>query len=103
MSSSCHSIRPRRPSLEFEGEILSTRGQRLASLIRRRSISTQSPEPWDDSTRYDELPPWERAKKLIGDVKSVYNWYVTWQWSISMTSFADSAWGESISNANPCL
>ncbi|KAE8421787.1 hypothetical protein BDV36DRAFT_280375 [Aspergillus pseudocaelatus] len=76
LSSSYHSIRPRRPSLEFEGEILSTRGQRLASLIRRRSISTQSPEPWDDSTRHDDLPPWERAKKLIGDVKSVYNWYM---------------------------
>ncbi|KAB8206825.1 hypothetical protein BDV34DRAFT_192838 [Aspergillus parasiticus] len=74
LSSSYHSIRPRRPSLEIEGEILSTRGQRLASLIRRRSISAQSPEPWDDTTRHDELPPWERAKKLIGDVKSVYNW-----------------------------
>ncbi|GMF68839.1 unnamed protein product [Aspergillus oryzae] len=76
LSSSYHSIRPRRPSLEIDGEILSTRGQRLASLIRRRSISTQSPEPWDDTPRHDELPPWERAKKLIGDVKSVYNWYV---------------------------
>ncbi|KAB8257715.1 hypothetical protein BDV32DRAFT_78891 [Aspergillus pseudonomiae] len=73
LSSSHQSIRPRRPSLEPEGEILSTRGQRLASLIRRRSF-TQSPEPWEDSFRHDELPPWERAKKLIGDVKSVYNW-----------------------------
>ncbi|KAF7593605.1 hypothetical protein BBP40_011123 [Aspergillus hancockii] len=83
LSESFHSIRPRRPSLEPEGEILSTRGQRLASLIRRRSISAQSPEPYDDGARYDghvvsrshtDIPPLERATRLIGDVKSVYNW-----------------------------
>jgi hypothetical protein len=86
LSETYHSIRPRRPSLEPEGEILSTRGQRLASLIRRRSFSAQSPDPYDDGARYDELtmsrnhmdvPPLERASRLIGDIKSVYNWYAT--------------------------
>ncbi|KAB8232728.1 hypothetical protein ETB97_010467 [Aspergillus alliaceus] len=88
LSGSHHSIQPRRPSLEPEGEILSTRGQRLASLIRRRSISVQGREPYDDSTRYDELaasrdytevPPLERAVQLIGDVKPIYDWQLLYQ------------------------
>ncbi|KAB8072982.1 hypothetical protein BDV29DRAFT_176271 [Aspergillus leporis] len=88
LSETYHSIRPRRPSLEPEGEILSTRGQRLASLIRRRSFSAQSPDPYDDGARYDELtmsrnhmdvPPLERASRLIGDIKSVYNWHLYYQ------------------------
>ncbi|KAF9893026.1 hypothetical protein FE257_012437 [Aspergillus nanangensis] len=68
------SIRPTRPTLEPEGEILSTRGQRLASLIRRRSISSQ-----DDFFRPDESAPWERALRLIGDSRPIYNWQHYWR------------------------
>ncbi|KAE8145095.1 hypothetical protein BDV25DRAFT_170817 [Aspergillus avenaceus] len=78
-----HSLQPRRPSLEPEGEILSTRGQRLAGLIRRRSLSVQGRSVYDGSSSrednvarrdHSEALPWERAKQLIGDVKPVYNW-----------------------------
>jgi hypothetical protein len=75
------SIQPTRPSLEPEGEILATRGQRLASLLRRRSVSSQGHE-FDDHIRPEEGQgprdadtPWERALRLIGDSRPIYNWY----------------------------
>ncbi|KAL4897191.1 hypothetical protein BDV59DRAFT_85842 [Aspergillus ambiguus] len=79
-------IRPTRPSLEPEGEILATRGQRLASLIRRRSVSSQGRE-FDDSFRPDESifareqadSPWERALRLIGRSRPIYDWQLYYQ------------------------
>ncbi|KAG2413993.1 hypothetical protein HFD88_003184 [Aspergillus terreus] len=79
------SIQPTRPSLEPEGEILATRGQRLASLIRRRSVSSQGHE-FDDHIRPEEGQgprdadtPWERALRLIGDSRPIYDWQLYYQ------------------------
>ncbi|KAL2860292.1 hypothetical protein BJX68DRAFT_224846 [Aspergillus pseudodeflectus] len=75
-------IRPRRPSLDPQGEILSTRGQYLPSLIRRRSFSTQKSDGFLDTERDEtgsfrdrfERPALARAKDLIGEGKPSYNW-----------------------------
>ncbi|KAL2836093.1 hypothetical protein BJY01DRAFT_61213 [Aspergillus pseudoustus] len=75
-------IRPRRPSLDPQGEILSTRGQYLPSLIRRRSFSTQKSDGFLDSERDEawsfrdrnERPALARARDLIGEGKPSYNW-----------------------------
>ncbi|KAL4778202.1 hypothetical protein BJX76DRAFT_366584 [Aspergillus varians] len=78
-------IRPRRPSLDLQCDILSTRGQYLSSLLRRRSFSSQSLqrsdgffEPERDSTGsfrdWLERPASARARELIGEVKPSYNW-----------------------------
>ncbi|KAL4911658.1 hypothetical protein BDW62DRAFT_196530 [Aspergillus aurantiobrunneus] len=83
-------IRPRRPSLEFQGDILSTRGQYLSSLIRRRSVSSQSlqrPDGFFDTERDDtgsfrdwvEWPASVRAKDLIGEGRPSYNWQQYYQ------------------------
>jgi hypothetical protein len=77
-------IRPRRPSLDPQGEILSTRGQYLPSLIRRRSFSTQKSDGFLDTERDEtgsfrdrfERPALARAKDLIGEGKPSYNWYL---------------------------
>lgn len=86
-SSPAHSdsfIRPRQPSLDLERDILSTRGQRLAGLIRRRSLSLYDSDGFDESDRWDESiaprermdrPAFERAKRLIGDRSPFYRWY----------------------------
>ncbi|KAA8646322.1 hypothetical protein EYZ11_008449 [Aspergillus tanneri] len=77
------SIQPRTPTLAREGEILSTRGQSLARLIRRRSVSVQSRDDQDGGFQQDDLvTPWERmdkvplerARRLIGNIKPMYNW-----------------------------
>ncbi|RAK71878.1 cation diffusion facilitator family transporter [Aspergillus fijiensis CBS 313.89] len=85
-SSPAHSdsfIRPRQPSLDLERDILSTRGQRLAGLIRRRSLSLYDSDGFDESDRWDESiaprermdrPAFERAKRLIGDRSPFYRW-----------------------------
>ncbi|RAH45081.1 uncharacterized protein BO95DRAFT_154048 [Aspergillus brunneoviolaceus CBS 621.78] len=85
-SSPAHSdsfIRPRQPSLDLERDILSTRGQRLAGLIRRRSLSLHDSDGFDESDRWDESiaprermarPAFERAKRLIGDRSPFYRW-----------------------------
>ncbi|KAL2808413.1 hypothetical protein BJX63DRAFT_37141 [Aspergillus granulosus] len=75
-------IRPRRPSLDPQGEILSTRGQYLPSLIRRRSFSTQRSDGFLDPERDDSSPFWDRserpalarARDLIGEGNPSYNW-----------------------------
>jgi divalent metal cation (Fe/Co/Zn/Cd) transporter len=75
-------IRPRTPSLDPQGEILSTRGQYLPSLIRRRSFSTQKSDGFLDTERDEtgsfrdrpERPALARAKDLIGEGKPSYNW-----------------------------
>lgn len=77
-------IRARQPSLDLEHDLLSTRGQRLGGLIRRRSLSVQSADNPYDSDRLDETFPqdrgdrplaFERAKRLIGESKPMYRWY----------------------------
>ncbi|KAL4884578.1 hypothetical protein BJY04DRAFT_168118 [Aspergillus karnatakaensis] len=75
-------IRPRRPSLEPQGDILSTRGQYLSSLIRRRSFSNQKSDGFFDAERDDtasfrdraERPAVARARDLIGEGRPSYNW-----------------------------
>jgi hypothetical protein len=76
-------IRPRRPSLEPPGDILSTRGQYLSSLIRRRSFSSQKSDGFFDaecddtaSFRDRERPAVARARDLIGERRPSYNWYI---------------------------
>ena len=77
-------IRARQPSLDLEHDLLSTRGQRLGGLIRRRSLSVQSADNPYDSDRLDESFPqdrgdrplaFERAKRLIGESRPIYRWY----------------------------
>ncbi|KAL4969645.1 cation diffusion facilitator family transporter [Aspergillus stella-maris] len=81
-------IRPRRPSLEPQGEILSTRGQYLSSLLRRRSFSSSQSlhrsDGFFDTERDDafsfrdrfERPASARARELIGEGRDrpSYNW-----------------------------
>ncbi|PWY90203.1 hypothetical protein BO70DRAFT_377369 [Aspergillus heteromorphus CBS 117.55] len=69
-------IRPRQPSLDLDRDLLSTRGQRLGGLIRRRSLSIQSSDGFDELDRSDEVfrPPFERARRLIGDNRPIYRW-----------------------------
>ncbi|KAL4928481.1 cation diffusion facilitator family transporter [Aspergillus undulatus] len=81
-------IRPRRPSLEPQGEILSTRGQYLSSLLRRRSFSSSQSlyrsDVFFDSDRDDtasfrdrsDRPASARARELIGEgaERPSYNW-----------------------------
>ncbi|KAI9043738.1 cation diffusion facilitator family transporter [Aspergillus affinis] len=76
-------LQPRRPILSREGELLSTRGQSLAALIRRRSLSISSPDGLEGGLYQDEaIMPWERmdkvpldrARRLIGNIKPMYNW-----------------------------
>ncbi|GLB09713.1 hypothetical protein AtubIFM57258_005640 [Aspergillus tubingensis] len=76
-------IRARQPSLDLEHDLLSTRGQRLGGLIRRRSLSVQSADNPYDSDRLDESFPqdrgdrplaFERAKRLIGESRPIYRW-----------------------------
>ncbi|KAI9368879.1 hypothetical protein BJX61DRAFT_190661 [Aspergillus egyptiacus] len=73
-------IRPRRPSLDPQGEILSTRGQYLPSLIRRRSFSNQSDFLDSEHDGFGafwdaiERPALARAKELIGEGRPSYNW-----------------------------
>ncbi|PYH45499.1 cation diffusion facilitator family transporter [Aspergillus saccharolyticus JOP 1030-1] len=85
-SSPSHSdsfIRLRQPSLDLERDILSTRGQRLAGLIRRRSLSLYDSDGFEESDLWDESntprdridrPAFERAKRLIGDRSPLYRW-----------------------------
>ncbi|KAL2813931.1 hypothetical protein BDW59DRAFT_27552 [Aspergillus cavernicola] len=80
-------IPPRRPSLDPQGEILSTRGQYLPSLLRRRSFSTQKSDGFFESERDDtgsfpdrtERPALARARELIGEGKPSYNWQQYYQ------------------------
>ncbi|KAL4994189.1 hypothetical protein BDV10DRAFT_10022 [Aspergillus recurvatus] len=84
-------IRPRRPSLEPQVDILSTRGQYLSSLIRRRSFSSSQslylPDGYIDPERDDtgssrdrlERPPSVRARELIGERRPPYNWQQYYQ------------------------
>ncbi|PWY80258.1 cation diffusion facilitator [Aspergillus sclerotioniger CBS 115572] len=76
-------IRPRQPSLNVDRDILSTRGQRLGGLIRRRSLSIQSTDGFDENGRLEESfpqdcgerpPAFERARRLIGDNRPIYSW-----------------------------
>lgn len=75
-------IRPRRPSLDLQGDILSTRGQYLSSLLRRRSFSSQSLLDLDRDESLPSFRDWlerpasARARELIGDRegKPSYNW-----------------------------
>ena len=77
-------IRPRQPSLDVDRDILSTRGQRLGGLIRRRSLSIQSTDGLDETDRLEESfsqgrgerpLAFERARRLIGDNRPIYHWY----------------------------
>ncbi|KAL4756930.1 cation diffusion facilitator family transporter [Aspergillus foveolatus] len=84
-------IRPRRPSLEPQIDILSTRGQYLSSLIRRRSFSSSQslyrPDGYIDTERDDtgsfrhraEAPASVRARELIGERRPPYNWQQYYQ------------------------
>ncbi|KAL5334338.1 cation efflux family-domain-containing protein [Aspergillus crustosus] len=80
-------IRPQRPSLEPQGDILSTRGQYLSSLIRRRSFSNQKSDGFFDSEHEDaasvrdrvERPAAARARDLIGEERPSYNWQQYYQ------------------------
>ncbi|KAL4741684.1 hypothetical protein BDV11DRAFT_182653 [Aspergillus similis] len=84
-------IRPRRPSLEPQVDILSTRGQYLSSLIRRRSFSSSQslyrPDGYIDPERNDtgsfrdrfEGPASARARELIGERRPPYNWQQYYQ------------------------
>ncbi|KKK19725.1 hypothetical protein AOCH_004814 [Aspergillus ochraceoroseus] len=81
-------IQPRRPSLDPQGEILSTRGQYLPTLIRRRSFSTQKSDVLRDNEFRDETasfrerierPPLDRARELIGESTAIYNWHEYYQ------------------------
>ncbi|KAL2868405.1 cation diffusion facilitator family transporter [Aspergillus lucknowensis] len=80
-------IRPRRPSLNSQGELLSTRGQYLPSLIRRRSFSTQRSDGFLDAERDDvtsfrdrvERPALARARDLIGEGRLPFNWHQYYQ------------------------
>ncbi|KAL4906214.1 hypothetical protein BDW74DRAFT_151523 [Aspergillus multicolor] len=78
-------IRPRRPSLEPQTDILSTRGQYLSSLIRRRSFSSSQSlyrSEYLDNDREEavsfrdrfEGPASVRARELIGEDRPSYNW-----------------------------
>ncbi|KAL3479199.1 cation diffusion facilitator [Aspergillus californicus] len=80
-------IRPRRPSLDPQAEIFSTRGQHLPSLIRRRSFSAQRSDGFFDLERDDtgsfrdrtERPALARARELIGEGRPSYNWQQYYQ------------------------
>ncbi|KAL4864661.1 hypothetical protein BDV12DRAFT_9074 [Aspergillus spectabilis] len=79
-------IRPRRPSLDPPGDILSTRGQYLSSLIRRRSFSNQKSDGLFDAEREDtatfrdrERPAVARARDLIGEGRPSYHWHQYYQ------------------------
>ncbi|RAL01764.1 cation diffusion facilitator family transporter [Aspergillus ibericus CBS 121593] len=75
-------IRPREPSLDVDRDILSTRGQRLGGLIRRRSLSVQSTDVFGEIDPEDPYPHdreerplvFERARRLIGDNSPIYHW-----------------------------
>lgn len=76
-------IRARQPSLDLEHDLLSTRGQRLGGLIRRRSLSVQSADnPYDSERLEDSIQDrgdrpvaFERARRLIGESRPIYRWY----------------------------
>ncbi|PYH92076.1 hypothetical protein BO71DRAFT_384280 [Aspergillus ellipticus CBS 707.79] len=80
-------IRARQPSLDLDRDILSTRGQRLGGLIRRRSLSIQSSDGFDELDRDEPFlcrdragrPPFERARQLIGDCRPIYRWQLYYQ------------------------
>ncbi|KAI2793439.1 hypothetical protein POX_a00018 [Penicillium oxalicum] len=65
-------LRPRRPSLEPEREILSTRGQRIWSLLPDRESSTSLQ---DLEERASEYPTYvRRGSHLIGHRNARYDW-----------------------------
>lgn len=67
-------LRPRRPSLEPEREILSTRGQRIWSLLPDRESSTSLQ---DLEERASEYPTYvRRGSHLIGHRNARYDWCV---------------------------
>ncbi|GKZ31660.1 hypothetical protein AbraIFM66950_000349 [Aspergillus brasiliensis] len=81
-------VRARQPSLDLEHDLLSTRGQRLGGLIRRRSLSVQSTDNPYDSDRLDDSFPqdrgdrplaFERARRLIGESRPMYRWQLFYQ------------------------
>jgi hypothetical protein len=78
----------RRPSLEPEREILSTRGQNLPGLLRERSLSVPPATARDEyvvehgdsapfRNRRESLPVSLRGMTLIGASNPKYRWYET--------------------------
>lgn len=65
---------PRRPSLDLDREILSTRGQRILSLLPSR---VSSPTLKDLEEHAGALPTFlRRGSQLIGHSNARYEWYV---------------------------
>jgi hypothetical protein len=63
-------LRPRRPSLDPEREILSTRGQRFLNFLPSRNSSSALQELHQESTFL------RRGSQLIGRSNPRYEWYV---------------------------
>lgn len=66
-------LRPRRPSLEPEREILSTRGQRLVNLLPSRTSSLALHDLDDDISERRLIL--RRGSLLIGRSNPRYEWY----------------------------
>lgn len=66
-------LRPRRPSLELEREILSTRGQRLVNLLPSRTSSLALHDLDDDTSERRLIL--RRGSLLIGRSNPRYEWY----------------------------
>jgi hypothetical protein len=66
-------LRPRRPSLDPEREILSTRGQRLLNLLPSRTSSLALHDLDDDTS--DRRLFLRRGSLLIGCSNPRYEWY----------------------------
>lgn len=66
-------LRPRRPSLEPEREILSTRGQRLVNLLPSRASSLALHDLDDDISERQRIL--RRGSLLIGRSNPRYEWY----------------------------
>jgi hypothetical protein len=70
-------LMPRRPSLDPEREILSTRGQRILSLLPSR-LSSSALQDLEQNTA--EPPTFlRRGSQLIGHSNARYEWYVPWR------------------------
>lgn len=67
-------LRPRRPSLDPEREILSTRGQRLMNFLPSRTSSLALNDLDDDSSERRLFL--RRGPQLIGRSNPRYEWYL---------------------------
>lgn len=70
-------LMPRQPSLDPEREILSTRGQRILSLLPSR-LSSSALQDLEQNTA--EPPTFlRRGSQLIGHSNARYEWYAPWR------------------------